>query len=623
MPRVTVVIPTYDRLRMLLEHSLPSALGQEGVEVEVVIVCDGSPEPVVRHLETLGEDRVRVLRHVHSRGVSAARNTGIQAASTEWVAILDDDDLWAPTKLAAQVEAATRVGAGFAYSAAVIVDDHLRVRALTSAPAEDGLLRALLSGNVMPGGGSNLVVRRQVLNSIGGFDPELRYMSDWDLALRLAAAASGAAVYDPLVAWVRHVGATAPSRSLVRGDLRRLRTRHAELFIRNRIEPDEAALLVWVGNSELETAGRGHRLRALRAFLAGARAGRQPLLLLHAGRSLLGGRANAALRSRLRGRPSQPAWLVARQGLVHARGGLRRTGRPALPSMDVVVPTMDRPFELRRLLRSIAAESYPGLRAVIVDMNEDDAAAVVLAERSDELEVVHVRASRRGTSAARNLGIEHAAAEVVAFADDDCWYPPGLLRTIGDRFARAPGLGGVTVMQVDHQGRPSNGRWARRPGRVTRTNVWGRGVTAGMFFRRSVLEATGPLDETMGPGSGGWQAGEETDLLIRVVDGGHSVEYDPHLFVHHPDPLRDNAGSYPLERWRGYAKAMGHLMRKHRYPGPIVAYRCVRPLAGSVVALVRGDLVRARIGVTMARGRTSGWVRSPARHAQGVDTPRR
>ncbi len=317
-PRVTVVIPTHSRERMLFEHALPSALGQRSVQVEVVVVCDGAPPELVHRVESVADPRISVVTHGEARGVASARNAGIEAATSDWVAILDDDDLWAPTKLAEQVAAADRAGAGFAYSAAVIVDEQFRVKAVTPAPRAETLLRELLARNVMPGGGSNLLARRELLQSVGGFDAGTWYMSDWDMAIRLAVASPGAAVPDPLVAWVRHDGATAPSLAKARHDLRRLEARHSDLSSRHGVRFDEAAALLWVGNSELEVGRPGHRLRAARAFVAGARSGRRPSYLAHAGRAVLGKRGSAALRARLRDRPPTPDWLAARSPLPAA-----------------------------------------------------------------------------------------------------------------------------------------------------------------------------------------------------------------------------------------------------------------------------------------------------------------
>src|SRR5687767_3711622 len=85
-PEVTVVIPTRDRWELLARRGLRSALGQEEVRLEVVVVDDGSAEPAPASI--LRDERIRVVRHEASRGVPAARNRGITEASAPWTAFL-------------------------------------------------------------------------------------------------------------------------------------------------------------------------------------------------------------------------------------------------------------------------------------------------------------------------------------------------------------------------------------------------------------------------------------------------------------------------------------------------------------------------------------------------------
>ena len=119
---VTVVIPTHNR-RELLHRTLRSVLAQRDVGLSVLVVDDGSAEEVAPSVEALGDPRVTVLRHPVARGVSAARNTGIAAATTPWVAFVDDDDLWAPVKLRAQLDAlAATQGARWACTGSINVD---------------------------------------------------------------------------------------------------------------------------------------------------------------------------------------------------------------------------------------------------------------------------------------------------------------------------------------------------------------------------------------------------------------------------------------------------------------------------------------------------------------------
>src|SRR5918997_407322 len=123
-PSVSVVVPTHNR-RDLLEETLRSVLGQRDVLVEVIVVDDGSSDDTTTFLASHPDPRLRTIVHETSLGVAAARNTGLRAASKPWVAFIDDDDLWAPEKLATQVSAMQQSGdARWSCSAAIIVNEH-------------------------------------------------------------------------------------------------------------------------------------------------------------------------------------------------------------------------------------------------------------------------------------------------------------------------------------------------------------------------------------------------------------------------------------------------------------------------------------------------------------------
>ena len=203
-PDISIVIPTRNRWGRL-STTLAGALRQEEVELEVVVVDDGSTDVTPLRLARISDDRLRVIRHAERRGVSTSRNEAIAAARGAWVAFLDDDDLWAPDKLAKQLAAASEAGATFAYSAAVVVDDALNVRQLAPAPDPSSLGRELIVRNAIPGGCSNLIARTSVVRAVGSFDPQLSVLADWDLWIRLALSGSGAACPEKrLVAYVRH-----------------------------------------------------------------------------------------------------------------------------------------------------------------------------------------------------------------------------------------------------------------------------------------------------------------------------------------------------------------------------------------------------------------------------------
>ena len=292
-PKVTVVIPTQGRWP-LLQRTLSGALCQRGVDLEVAIVDDGSSDETAERVAALGDRRVRPIRHEVSRHVAAARNAGISAARGDWIAFLDDDDLWAPDKLRAQLGAAAARKADFAWCSGLVVDARCSILETWPAREPDEILGLLLRGNWMPAGASNVIARRELVRELGGFDEELRHFADWDLWIRLAAAGRGAACPDPLVAYVRHsqnMILTDP-RGVVR-ELRALAAKHRAAADRygvrpDRVLPDQAGVFRWLGASQAR-AGRRARAAAyyLRAGLERSPYGRRRTLR-DAARALLG-----------------------------------------------------------------------------------------------------------------------------------------------------------------------------------------------------------------------------------------------------------------------------------------------------------------------------------------------
>lgn len=203
MTDVTVVIPTRDRPE-LLALTLRSALNQQRVNIEVLVVNDGVGYETTALIESLGDPRIRVVRNAGRAGMGGARNSGIAAAASDWIAFLDDDDLWAPTKLAAQLAVGEESGAGWVYAGDVTVDEELRVRAGSPPPSPRAVVDDLVRHNTVPAGASNVMVRRDILDVAGRFDPELQISADWDMWLRLARTSPPACVPRPLVALRTH-----------------------------------------------------------------------------------------------------------------------------------------------------------------------------------------------------------------------------------------------------------------------------------------------------------------------------------------------------------------------------------------------------------------------------------
>jgi glycosyltransferase involved in cell wall biosynthesis len=202
MPLVSVIVPTRNRAS-LLSRTLHTICAQHAVDLEILVVDDGSTDGTPA-IAAAVDTRVRVIPNEGPPSVSAARNRGIIEARGEWIAFCDDDDLWAPEKLAAQLSAARAARAGWVYSGDVNVDDSLRVLSGAPPPAPHEVVEALRRRNPLSSGGSNVLVRADVLAAAGGFDTSLRRTEDWDLWLRLASLGAPAWVCRPHVAYRFH-----------------------------------------------------------------------------------------------------------------------------------------------------------------------------------------------------------------------------------------------------------------------------------------------------------------------------------------------------------------------------------------------------------------------------------
>jgi glycosyltransferase involved in cell wall biosynthesis len=227
MTEVSVVVPTHNRSG-LLALTLRSVLWQHDVDLEVIVVDDGSTDDTAQVLAALGDPRTRRIHHPTPQGVSAARNHGITEAAGDWVAFVDDDDLWAPDKLTRQLQAARHTGRAWAYAGAVRIDiDHRRVGGNTPPPPPEEVLARLPRWNPMPGGCSNVIASSTLLRAAGPFDHQLVNLADWDLWIRLARAAGRPAwVPRPLVGYRQHGGNRSLDTALILREARMVEHRY-------------------------------------------------------------------------------------------------------------------------------------------------------------------------------------------------------------------------------------------------------------------------------------------------------------------------------------------------------------------------------------------------------------
>jgi glycosyltransferase involved in cell wall biosynthesis len=301
MLEVSVVIPTRNRWPLVSTRALPSALAQVEVDHEVIVVDDGSTDETPTQLAELPDARLRVIRHDERAGVARARNVGVAAARADWVAFLDDDDMWSPFKLRAQLDAASASDAVFVYSAIAKLDEEKRISELPPPPWPAELASSLLSRNVIRGGCSNVMAKTQIVRELGGFDERLFQLTDWDLWIRLANAGPAAVSAEVAVACFDHrESMLLTSEDDIFQEFEYLALKHRALGVGHGVAFDRALFTRWVALGRLRT---GRRARAARLFLQVALEERNPADLLRALAALGGPRIVALARRVARRRP--------------------------------------------------------------------------------------------------------------------------------------------------------------------------------------------------------------------------------------------------------------------------------------------------------------------------------
>jgi GT2 family glycosyltransferase len=465
-------------------------------------------------------------------GVSCARNRGIGEARGTFVAFIDDDARAEPGWAEELLQCLHRTGAAGAGGKVIAevkgdvprwLPERVRQRVMPSYDLGDRLLGIDASGARPMPWGSNLALRKSVLQRFGGFREDLGIFGtivkpgeDTELCLRLLRARESI-VYCPR-AVVRHM---CPSVKLSFPAL--LAWAYRRGLSRTRTSRGERP--VW---RELCSVGVAS-LRSLRGVARAMIAGRRDDLLLHGldAITFLG-----CLREHFPRVVASPAC-----------GADRWTGKP-LPAdgceVSVVVCTRDRPGLLGRLLESLSGCRPLPDEVVVVDQSmARDSESVVLRHAASLPRTVYIHLASKGLSRARNAGLSRASADIVAFTDDDCIVTRDWVRQIRSCFSEGTEL--ACVMGRVLPAGESQQRFPLSTRTSPQRKVYGRpqgcdpaelGWGGNFSFRVTALRCAGPFDTSLGPGSR-WPAAEDTDMVYRLLKARRQVLYAPNVTVYH------------------------------------------------------------------------------------------
>lgn len=185
-PLVSVIIPNYNYANYVSE-AVDSVLGQTYENIEIIVIDDGSKDASKEILQSYGDKITTVFQE--NAGVSAARNNGFKNSVGKYIAFLDADDVWFPEKIAKQVELFEKEkDLGLVHVGVEEIDgegNSLRI-ILDGMEGDVSHEFLLFERSVVLGGGSGMMIPREVFEKIGGFDLNLLTSADWDLFYRIS-----------------------------------------------------------------------------------------------------------------------------------------------------------------------------------------------------------------------------------------------------------------------------------------------------------------------------------------------------------------------------------------------------------------------------------------------------
>jgi GT2 family glycosyltransferase len=576
LPSASVVICAYTERRWDdIVLAIASVAAQTHRAEQVLLVIDHNEELAKRAANGLAG--VTVVPNAHRRGLSGARNTGVELATGEVIAFLDDDAAARPDWLA-------RLLAPYRDPSVAAVGGAARPRWPGGTgrpgmlPAGPGAAAGELDWVVgcsyagQPAGraevrnvlGCTMSFRREVLAPVGGFSDGIGRIGstplgceETELCIRVRQRMPGARIVLEPAAEITH--RVAAERTSWRYLLRRC---WAEGL-------SKAAIAATVGRDDALSTERAYLARILPAALArqlGAAARGRP------------GAASGAL-------AIMAAVLLTSAGYLR---GLRRqpsggAGEPAAveyegtPMVSVIIPTI-RPDGLTRCVRSLLATGYPELEIIAVDNRRQAADPAMIRALTADRRVRYLHEPRPGISHARNTGIAAARGRYLALADDDVVVDPRWLHNLAaeladDRvgcvtsltlparldtpaqraFEQLKGFGQGLERQVFG---PQAHRRRFAPGRF--------GPVGASMWRRSALLGIGGFDPLLGTGSP-TSGGEDLYAVTQLMRAGGIIVYTPHAVCWH----EHRAEWADLRRQlRGYGRGLSAMVLLHLWRHP-------------------------------------------------------
>lgn len=231
MPKVSIIIPTYNRAESL-RSAITSVLNQSFQDFEIIIVDDASKDNTGEVVDAFKDTRIKYIRHEVNKKEAGSRNTGLRNSIGDYIAFLDDDDEWLPDKLRLQVDLLDHSAptVGVVYTGCFQIERESGKTLIQMTPVKKGyIFKDMIQQNRMLGP-STMLLRKECFEKVGAFDENIDFGTDYDMWLRISKHFHFDYVKDPLVRYYVHNERLSSDTKLMIKGAETMIQKHGRLF---------------------------------------------------------------------------------------------------------------------------------------------------------------------------------------------------------------------------------------------------------------------------------------------------------------------------------------------------------------------------------------------------------
>ena len=227
---------------------------------------------------------------------------------------------------------------------------------------------------------------------------------------------------------------------------------------------------------------------------------------------------------------------------------------------SLIMATLGRYNEVDKMIESLLKQTYKNFELIIVDQNKKGFLDEIIKKYDKKIEIVYINTEKKGLSRARNIGLKYIKGDYVGFPDDDCIYrDTKTLEKIVTIFENK-NLDVLTATIIHNEKKKEGNKFVN----INKFNVWIKGISYTMFFKRKVINEVGFFDERLGVGSDTqYGSGEETDYLIRALNKNFILYNTDNILIYHHIENFNNKKIY--KKAYSYSKGRMFVLKKHNY----------------------------------------------------------